>query len=498
MKQPLIHRSAAIRKQDERGVTMVLVAVAMVAIIAMAALSIDVITLYLAKQEAQRSADSAALAAAKVLSLSGITGDPTNNTRNWGAICGLDDGTNGLATRVAKAVANQNLVGGGPATTPTVMYNSGGTSVADCSSLSTTGFGVNPIVTVQLQRSGLPTFFSRIWGNRSNTVSATATAEVFNPSDSATSGNTVTGSVIPVQPRCVKPWVVPNQNPLIPGPAAGTYCNQGSGPCNKIVDMTDGSIQNAGISLNGTGAAGIIGETFWMVADCRHSNLASCTLRRATPSANYGSASPFVKPFPNLLYLPGQVGTPVTAVPSCTTGDAYEEAIEGCDQPANYSCGVPPASGGNNTVDLTRNPEDPTSDGVSCLIHQASISDVTDSTGQDYLNPFMFPSSYPFQILAGSSNPLVAAGLPTGNPVSVSPSIVSLPIYDEPAVTVTSGTVSGVTFVGFLQVFINAVDNAGNISVTVLNVAGCGNGTTPLGTPVTANSPVPVRLITPP
>ena len=46
----------------ERGVTMILVALAMVAIIAMAALSIDVITLYLARQEAQRSADSAALA----------------------------------------------------------------------------------------------------------------------------------------------------------------------------------------------------------------------------------------------------------------------------------------------------------------------------------------------------------------------------------------------------------------------------------------------------
>ncbi len=38
----------------ERGVTMVLVAVAMVAIIAMAALSIDVISLYLVKEEAQR------------------------------------------------------------------------------------------------------------------------------------------------------------------------------------------------------------------------------------------------------------------------------------------------------------------------------------------------------------------------------------------------------------------------------------------------------------
>ncbi len=58
---------------------MVLVALAMVAIIAMAALSIDVITLYLAREEAQRSADAAALAAARVISLSGMTGDPSNH-----------------------------------------------------------------------------------------------------------------------------------------------------------------------------------------------------------------------------------------------------------------------------------------------------------------------------------------------------------------------------------------------------------------------------------
>src|ERR1700741_493637 len=109
---------------QERGVTMILVAVAMVAIIAMAALSIDVITLYLAKEEAQRSADTAALAAAKILSVSGITGDPQNLTNNWTLICGPDDGTNGLATRVAKGVANQNLVGGAIVTTPTVTYSS--------------------------------------------------------------------------------------------------------------------------------------------------------------------------------------------------------------------------------------------------------------------------------------------------------------------------------------------------------------------------------------
>jgi type II secretory pathway pseudopilin PulG len=486
---------------------MILVAVAMVAIIAMAALSIDVITLYLAKQEAQRSADAAAIAAAKILSVSSITGDPTNGTLNWAAICGPDDGTNGLATRVAKAVANQNLVGGAPASTATVTYSSAGTSSSDCTSLSATPFGVNPMVTVQLNRAGLPTFFSRIWGNRGNSISATATAELFNPSNSANSGNSANGTPIPVQPRCVKPWVVPNQNPLIPPRNSSfQFCNQGAGTCNKIVDNVDGRIFDPGISV-GSASNGIIGETFWLVPDCQTNNPTTCIVRRPSgPAANYGGS---VRP--NLLYLPGQVGTTAAAVPSCTTGDEFEEAIEGCDQPANYSCGVPPASGGTNAVDLTLNPEQPTIDGVACLIHQADNSDVSASTGQDSLNPFMpptaypivAPSAYPFQMLGGSGSPIVAAGLPTGTPVSVSPSIVSLPIFDEAAVTPGSGTTTQVTFVGFLQVFINAVDgnagpNFGRMSVTVLNVAGCGNGTNPVGTAVSGNSPLPVRLITPP
>jgi len=487
---------------------MVLVAVAMVAIVAMAALSIDVITLYLAKQEAQRSADAAAIAAAKILSVSSLTGDPNNGSLRWGAICGPDDGTNGLATRVAKAVANQNLVGGATTSTPIVTYSSAGTSSSDCTALSTTAFGVNPMVTVQLNRPNLPTFFSRIWGNRGNSISATATAELFNPSNSANSGNSANGTPIPVRPRCVKPWVVPNQNPLVPAPnASSQYCNQGAGACNKIVANADGSILNPGISVGST-ANGIIGETFWLVADCRHSPSSTCTVRRAGgPAANYGSASPFIKPMPNLLYLPGQVGTTTpVSVPSCTTGDEFEAAIEGCDSPANYSCGVPPASGGNNVVDLTRNPYQPTSNGVTCLIHQANSSDVNESTGQDSLNPFMAstvypviaPSAYPFQILAGSGSAMVTAGLPAATPISVSPSIVSLPIFDDAAVTPGSSTTTPVTFVGFLQVFINAVDNSGNISVTVLNVAGCGNGTNPVGTAINGNSPLPVRLITPP
>lgn len=508
MKTPLIRRSP-VGRNDERGVTIALVAIAMVAIIAMAALSIDVITLYLSKEEAQRSADAAALAAAKIVSVSGITGDPNNVSGNWGVICGPDDGTNGLATRVAKAVANQNYIGGGPATTPAITYSSGGSSSGDCTQLSATGFGVNPVITIQLQRTGLPTFFSRIWGNTGNNISATATAEVFNPSNSANSGSTPTGTIIPVQPRCVKPWVVPNQNPLDPGPGA-KYCNQNGGPgsCNPIVDLSTGQIHRTGISLNGTGTNGIIGETFWLAPDC-HFPGASCTLRKTSPTysnnipqANFPGSAHVQAP-PNLLYVPGQVGTSVIGVPSCTSGDQFEEAIEGCDQPTNYSCGVAPANGGTNVLDLSRNPDSATSNGVACLVNQADNSNVSGPTGQDYLTPFMLPSSYPFQISAGSSNPLVGGGgLVSGTPVSVSASIVSLPIYDQtdPNATLSNGGTTNVTFVGFLQVFINAVDQFGNVSVTVLNVAACGNGqTTPVANqPVIANSPVPIRLITPP
>src|SRR5260370_2292426 len=175
MKPPAISRSARARstRARERGVTMILVAVAMVAIIAMAALSIDVTTLYLVREEAQRSADAAALAAARVLSLSGVTGDPDNvrgslPSSPWPAACSA-------ATQVAQAVANQNAVGGTVANTVTVTFLYNG-ATTDCTS-TTGGFAINPQVQVKVIRQGLPTFFSRIWSRGANIVSATATAE---------------------------------------------------------------------------------------------------------------------------------------------------------------------------------------------------------------------------------------------------------------------------------------------------------------------------------
>lgn len=78
MLPPLINRQRthAKSRSRERGFTMALVTVALVTIIALAALSIDIGTLYQAKAEAQRAADAAALTAARMISISGITGDP--------------------------------------------------------------------------------------------------------------------------------------------------------------------------------------------------------------------------------------------------------------------------------------------------------------------------------------------------------------------------------------------------------------------------------------
>jgi Flp pilus assembly protein TadG len=298
MKKAFVARS---RERDgERGVTMVLVAAAMVAIIGMAVLSIDVVTLYLAKEEAQRSADAAALAAARLLSVSGITGDPTNSTSNWGAVFGAS----GAATLVAQSIAAQNIVGNQAAPTVAVTYSAGsdgtvGAGTSDCTSLSESAFGVNPMVTVKVTQTGLPNFFSRFWSRSGNSVSATATAEAFNPSDSGNSGNQVSGIITPVQPRCVKPWVVPNLDPASP---SGCTTN-----CTKFVDPASGAIQRPGISLNGTGATGVIGETFWIVPDCQHGNPSYCKLLNngadVQPQANYNDGTGYQQPPPIFYQL---------------------------------------------------------------------------------------------------------------------------------------------------------------------------------------------------
>jgi uncharacterized membrane protein len=63
-----------LRRNHERGVVIVLVAVVLLFVVgAMAVLAIDLVTFYTARSEAQLAADGAALAGARVLANSGFT-----------------------------------------------------------------------------------------------------------------------------------------------------------------------------------------------------------------------------------------------------------------------------------------------------------------------------------------------------------------------------------------------------------------------------------------
>jgi hypothetical protein len=431
---------------------MVLMALAMVAILAMAALSIDVVTLYLANAEAQRSADSAALAAARVLSLTGMTGDPSNSPAGafpnpWKQACTQ-------ATSVATAVATQNTMGGAALSTSQISVTyPNNADTTNCTGTDA-AFGVNPLVTVKVQRTDLPTFFARMWGRTGATVSATATAEAFNSSNSGNAGNgAVSGQATPVAPRCVKPWIVPNRDPGNPG--------------NGFVSPADGSILNPGIRVNGGTA--VIGEGFWLTADCPSTG--NCSPLTDNP--------PSVSPPGSLEYLPAAISSTSTAVPGCSVGGAYEQAIAGCDQTTVYACGTPLGA----SIDLTENPggnKGDTLQGVQCLI---------DWPQQDSLNQ----TTFPYQILAGPGNPLVKVSTPaisSGAAITASNSIVTIPIYDGGPITSND-----ITVVGFLQAFIDGVNpGSGDVHVFVLNLSGCSSSTSSPAVPGT--SPVPVRLIT--
>jgi Flp pilus assembly protein TadG len=477
MLRPLIKRPgrSAPHRTRERGVTMALVALSMVAIIAFAALAVDLGSLYEAKAEAQRSADAAALAAARVISESGLTGDPTNTDGNWALICG---GMTSPASMAAQSVANENLVGNAIPSTVNVYYgtNAGAVTATDCSAAGA-NFGVNPVVSVYVKQATLPTFFAHVFslvnGTGANSgVSATAYAEAFNPSGSNN------GTPISVQPRCVKPIIIPNLDPR--HTTAPTF-----------VTLPSGQITTPGMVANN----GVIGERFYLEPDC--GTTGSCGLLNNPPIAN-GTG---------VQYVPGAASgiTPV-AIPTsggtCSSlNNSWTQDVAGCDQSTVYQCGVQLS----NVVDLSENPAiADTQDALQCLINQG-VANTKLASGQDTLGSYISgvgtPPVYPFQILAGSGNPLVInAGLASGSAITTSTSIMSIPIYDQtnPATLTAAPGTTNVTIVGFLQVFVNATDSANGIDVTVLNVSGCGNGVSSTAAADKGTSPVPIRLISPP
>jgi Flp pilus assembly protein TadG len=439
-------------KNNERGVTMILVVLAMLSMLGIIALAIDVITLYSARSETQRAADSAALAAAKMLVDMGVTTDPTATVPTAAQI--------DAATKAAQSVAINLSIAARQVQTSDVSLSFPGSGTA--------AFAVNPKVTVTVQNANLPTFFARIWSRAALTVRASATAEGFNPSNSSSVG----GTAVPIVARGVKPFLIPNCDPVhgagCVGPGLITFFNPVTGL----------------ITNPGPAPTGIIGETFTLISDC--------TGPGCTPGA------PTITP-PNILqYYPVQMSLTASACPTsrCVLGSTtFENNIE-CSNPTPISCGTTVSAPAVNQLllDDTVFPDGhfgPAQDGVQCLIHQNS------GTGQDTLitGP---PLTYPLQIQVGSDHPLSGTVLSTNDLVTTSDSLVTIPVYDQTGASDRPTSAVGVYVIGFLQVFIQdsfqgGGPQAGQFDVTVVNVSGCGNAAT--GTPVMASSAVPVRLI---
>ena len=123
------------KRAGQRGATLVMVAIAMVMILGAAALSIDLTALYLQKSEAQRAADSGAMAGAMAFT-QGCSLD---------ASC-LSANVEASATAQATQAVQKNLVFGQIPTVSSTSFTAGGGSTAD------------PLITVNIQAPA-KTFF---------------------------------------------------------------------------------------------------------------------------------------------------------------------------------------------------------------------------------------------------------------------------------------------------------------------------------------------------
>jgi len=449
------------RRRGERGQTILLVAVSIVSLLAMAALAIDVVTLYVASTEIQRSADTAALAGAKAIADSGVTTlQPSDGNLVAAETLAQSMATSAINAIVQASPAVNQVAGGSPVLvgTPTIVWGSGANPNS------------NPYITVTLQQTNLPTFFAKVFGSKSAIATASATAEAYNPSNLQ--------SFTPIQTTCVKPWLIGNTDP-------------GNGGAQFVAPAT-GQVENPAA----------IGETFWLSSDCQSGGTDSCSSLFSTPPSNGTIGNP---PVPFDYFVPAAVTAnagdicPSSSSSPCGGGNdpTYKQAEECCSI-TPYTCG---GNGFNANWTTTLDPEhkgknSDLAEGTECLIH---ASGPLPGQGQDTLDwtTAQFPSGPP--VIKSNSGPQA------GNFVSTSSSIVSIPIINNG--TFLKAPPYQVTVVGFLQAFVNSVDmgaayggHHGDVSITVMNVIGCSQ-TPNANNPVVGGngaSPIPVRLITTP
>jgi hypothetical protein len=279
------------QRHGERGNTIFYVAGFLFILLGIGALAIDLASLYVARTQAQRAADSAALAGAKVFVESGCV--TIGN-------CSLQETS---ASDRAGVVAGQTFVSGQPVTVQSVSF---------------VETAQNPQITVQVSVSNLRVYFAAAigWGT-APTIGAIATAEAYNPAGAA--GGPVYCT------SCVRPWLIANCDQTLSGtpPTCAapvvTLLNPGTnygvtnpgctpgGVIGESIDLTLGSATAPGTTLYGmldvSNGAGIVGDyqnaittCFTGATTCGTRNVFVMPVNAATQAATVASVE-------NLLHI---------------------------------------------------------------------------------------------------------------------------------------------------------------------------------------------------
>jgi Flp pilus assembly protein TadG len=472
------------RNRSERGVSLLLIALGLTILLGFAGLAVDLAMLYVARSEAQRAADSAALAGAQQF---------TGPSVLEGVLTPAQAAD--LAAQYATQVGNQNLVVGQSPNLSKGNFPTASAGSSSCPPPAGVSGGCfnfvtsdDPRITVVVYKS-MPTYFIKIFGITSVPVSAVATAEAYIPE-----GGGPDASV-----SCAKPWMMANCDPVHGGPA-------GSGPVNSLCPCSPGDPCYSSTSTN---------LMDYFVCPTDGSAGTTCTPGHVinpglNPTGAVGehlivkTGDPTQTTVPSQflpVYFPGPAGsTPVYTCPTCAANDQnasttnsaslYRENIECCSS-VTITCGSTPIQ------PIQGNMVGPTGQGVDCLIHEASNGSGQDCISLDSSNTCGTPVSLqlPFIVYAGSKNPYFA----TGSQVPTSDSLVNMPLYNGQVLCPGNSCVPTVDVQGFISVFITGETPKNNsVEGYVTGVTPCGGDSPEGGTgsiTAAAGTTIPVRLI---
>ncbi len=449
--------------RDDRGATLVFVALALITLLSVMALAIDLGILYVARSQAQRAADAAALAGADVFYTEGCVSGASG--------CVAGGSQESLAAAQAINAASQNTVAGQSASINCPEYADPSLASTSCPGISFAYPSADePQITVTVERSGIPTIFAQVFGASAGRVSATASAEAYSPEGGAANST----------PACVAPFLVPNcdpnqsnpQNTVCPNSSpAGYFANPNVSP----VTLDYSSIGTQwDLHFGSAGASDSAAPSEWYLV-------------AIWPSGNPSAAE---EEAAIQECIPVTCGESLPAIPGKKVGPT-DTGVEDRIDASGPSTGCP-----NN-----------------CNFGQGQDT-ITAESGQ----------SPGYQIYAGSNNPLVTAGdVTAGSAIGTqqSPSVVTVAMYDgavcgtvEPDGTVESTSNSdcigpgggNVTVVGWMSLFLEGYYHGATydgVQSMILSITPCGSGTLNGGSGGTlagdlnspGATPIPIRLI---